>query len=485
MKIMQTMILLVITLLTACTVGPDYKRASVVVPIAYKEAPEGWKIAAPQDDCDRGKWWLIFNDDNLNALEERVNISNQNVKVAEAQYRQALALVNQARAAYFPVLSGSATFTRQQSSAATTPTQAGNTLGSVATKVIKSNPVTNNYNLALNATWEPDIWGLVRRTVESAVDSAQASKSALALTTLSMQGTLAQLYFELRGLDGDQKVLDNSVINYQKLLKITENQYHAGTVSQANILQVKSQLELAQVQAIDNGILRAQYEHAIAVLTGQPPGCFTLGTKVENIKPPFIPVAVPSSLLERRPDIAQAERLMASANAQIGVAIAAYFPTLSLTGIGGYQSSFLKTLFSKPARYWSFAASIAETIFDAGLRSAKVDFARANYDQTVATYRQTVLSAFQDVEDNLVALRILAEEYDKQNQAVQTSKHALKLVVNEYKAGTAQLSDVLIAENTLFTAEKSANDIEYRRMTAAVGLIKALGGGWDSEELKF
>ena len=240
MKTKQFIGLFVVMLLTACTVGPDYQKPTVVVPVQYKEAPEGWKIATPQDDCDKGKWWLAFNDPRLNELEERVNISNQNIKVAAAQYQEALALVQEARAAFFPILSGSATATRSQSSAATTPSQAGSTLGSIATNVIKKEPVVNDFNVGLNESWSPDIWGLVRRTVEAAVDGALASKAELAFVELSMQASLAQYYFELRGLDGDQKVLNDTVANYQKLLKITQNQYHAGTFSQANILQVKS-----------------------------------------------------------------------------------------------------------------------------------------------------------------------------------------------------------------------------------------------------
>lgn len=484
MKTTQYIGILLIIALTACTVGPDYKRPPVMIPSKYKEAPQGWKIAQPQDDCDRGKWWQVFNDELLNQLEERVNISNQNIKAAEAAYRQAQALVAEARAAYFPVITGSGTFTRQQSSASKTPTQAGSTLATIATQDITKEPVTNDFNLTLGATWEPDIWGLVRRTVEAANDGAQASAAALALTTLSMQASLAQFYFELRGLDGDQKVLDDTVINYKKLLKITENQYHAGTVSQAAILQVKSLLELAQVAAIDNGILRAQYEHAIAVLTGRPPGDFSIISHNVHIEPPFIPVAMPSTLLERRPDIAESERLVAQANAQIGVAIAAFFPTLTLSATGGFDSSLLKNLFTKPARFWSIAAALADTIYDGGLRSAKVDAARAVYDQTVAMYRQTVLSAFQNVEDNLASLRILDDEVKKQNEAVDSAKKLLQIVTNEYQAGTAQLSDILNAELTLYTAEKGANDINYRRMTAAVGLIMALGGGWDQASLR-
>lgn len=475
--------------LTACTVGPDYHRPSVVVPLQYKEAPGGWKMAQPQEACDRGKWWHIFNDDLLNQLEESVIISNQNIKSAEAAFRQAQALVLEARAAYFPVVTASGTATRQQNAGSTTFNTSNNTFDDTANNsnsrstALKKSPVTNNFNLTLGATWEPDLWGLVRRSVEAAKDGAQASRAALALMQLSMQASLAQYYFELRGVEGDQKVLNNTVKNYQKLLKITENQYHAGIASQSSILQVKSSLALAEVSAMDTGILRAQYEHAIAVLTGYPPGCFSISpAKESEIEPPvvpIIPVELPSELLERRPDIAQSERLVAQANAQIGVAIAAYFPTLTLSGMGGFDSSLLKNLFTKPARFWSIAGALADTLFDGGLRSAQVAAARANYDQTVAVYRQTVLSAFQNVEDNLVALRILAQEIEKQNEAVDVAKKSLKVVMNEYQAGTAQLSDILNAELTLFTAEKGANDINYRRMTSVVGLIMALGGGWE------
>ncbi len=479
MKIKHTTLFILLTLLMACTVGPDYQKPKVIVPARFKEAPEGWKFARPQDDCDRGKWWLVFNDPLLNELEEKVNISNQNIAAIEAQYRQSLAMVAQARAAFFPTVIGSETVTRQQRSGATAPAAGVSSTSTTSSSNLKMSPVFNDFNLTLNASWEPDIWGSVRRTVEASIANAKATEALLAVTRLSAQATLAQYYFELRGLDLDQKVLNNTVENYQKLLKITKNQYKVGTAAQSAVLQVQSQLELAQVQVIDVGVNRAIYEHAIAVLMGEPPAFFTLTYLPLNAAPPIIPVQVPSQLLERRPDIAQAERLVAQANAQIGVAIAAYFPTLTLTGLGGFDSTLLKNLLTKPARFWSIAESLAETLFDGGLRNANVKIARASYDQAVANYRQTVLTAFQDVEDNLSTLRILGEEVDKQNQAVATAQHSLRLVINQYKAGTVGLSDVLNAEITVYTAEKGAADISYRRMVAAVGLIKALGGGWE------
>ncbi|MBS0290668.1 MAG: efflux transporter outer membrane subunit [Proteobacteria bacterium] len=470
-----------VLVLGACTVGPDYQRPKVLVPTSYKEAPAGWKIASPNDSCDRGPWWLVFEDPLLNDLINELNISNENIIAASAQYCQAKALVSQARAAFFPVLSSTATFTRQQLSGASGSVDDVRVISLDNSNVVSPGPVFNDYNLSMSVSWEPDIWGGIRRSVESSVAGAQSSAALLAATRLLAQAQLAQFYFELRGLDGDQRILDNTVKNYQRLLNITTNQYKQGTVGRSNILAAKSQLELAQVAAIDNGILRAQYEHAIAVLIGKPPANFCIKAENTLTKVPSIPIEIPSNLLERRPDIAQYERLVAQANAQIGVAISAYFPVLSLTGTGGYESSLLENLFSRAAKFWSLGASLAETIFDGGLRGAQVDAARATYDQVVANYRQTVLAAFQDVEDNLVALNTLDKEISKQQQAVATAREALSVVLNEYSAGTVAISDVLNAELTLYTAEKGANDINYRRLVSAVGLIRSLGGGWISD----
>lgn len=474
-----TLGLLMMFMICACTVGPDYQKPNVITPIHFKEEPpKGWKIAEPQDACDRGEWWMRFQDPILNSLEQKLNISNQNIVAAIAQYQQARALVSQARAAYFPILSTMGTFTRRQ-----LPSLIGAGPSTNITTV-RVTPPFDDYNLSLDASWEPDLWGSVRRTVEGSIASAQASAAQIAVTQLSAQASMAQFYFQLRGLDASKKTLHDSVNNYQKLLKIVKNQYQAGTASKADILQVQSQLEAVQVQEMDIGIARGQYEHAVAVLIGIPPANLTLEPLAAKVTIPVIPVGIPSALLERRPDIAEAERLVSQANAQIGVAIAAYFPSLTLTGIRGYESNLLENLFSKPAQYWSVAAALAQTLFDGGLRNAQVAAARANYDNTVAKYRQTVLTAFAEVEDNLCALRILQAEEQKQAEAVNTAKRSLELTLAQYQAGTVPLSNVLTAEITYFNATKAANDIVYRRAVAAVGLIKALGGGWDAAILE-
>jgi NodT family efflux transporter outer membrane factor (OMF) lipoprotein len=477
---------LLIFFLASCVVGPNYKKAPVVIPAHFKEAPPGWKMATPKDDCDRGPWWEIFNDPELNQLEVQVGVANQNIAAAFAQYQQARALVTQARAAYYPVLSATTSATREKRSTDGTTSSSvvtSNTFSTATSSPVSAKNPFTDYNLELDASWAPDIWGKVRRTVEAAVAGEQATIAQLAAVRLMAQTSLAQYYFELRGLDGDQKVLDDTVENYKKLLKITENQYAAGTASRANILQIQSLLELAQVQAIDNGINRALYEHAIAVLLGKPPALFALAPKYESITPPTIPIELPSTLLERRPDIAQAERLVAQANANIGVAIAAFYPVLTIPGSEGFNSIALHRLLTKAANFWSIGGILADTLFDGGLRSGQVAQARGIYDQMVAQYRQTVLAAFQNVEDNLATLRILDAEMAKQNQAVVTAKKSLELILNEYKAGTVALADTLNAELTLFTAVKGANDISYRRMVASVGLINALGGGWDATDL--
>lgn len=477
MKIRVLLGMMLVGMLMGCSFGPDYCPSMVTVPTHYKEAPEGWKIAKPCDECDRGPWWAVFNDPILNDLEEQVNISNQNIMATYAQYMQARALVSQARAAYFPTLSGMAVVTPQKSAAA----------GSQSVDNINVTPRTGtfiNYDMELDATWAPDLWGTVRRAVEGSIAGAQADKAQVAAVRLLAQASLAQYYFELRGLDNDQIILNNNVNNYQKLLEITLNQYKAGTVSRANVLQAESLLELAKVQAMDNGILRAQYEHAIAMLAGTVPADVSIAPCAYELHLPDIPVQIPSDLLERRPDIAQAERAVAQASAQIGVAIAAYFPVLNITAADGYNADNVGHLFSPLAQFWSIANQLTQILFDGGLRNAQLDVAWATVHQMVAQYRQTVLAAFQDVEDNLVALRILSQELTTQEQAVKISEESLSVTLNEYKAGTLALADVLNAELTLFTAQKGANDIAYRRATSAVNLIRALGGGWNVSLLK-
>lgn len=473
---------LTVLLIVGCTVGPNYKRPKMLMPENYKEAPPGWKLATPCD-IPSMHWWTVFGDLKLNELEEKLNISNQNIALAYAQYMQARAQVTQARAAYYPVVSANASVTREKSAASANRSESTiSGLGPGIQTLSVGKPFTN-YHLELDASWAPDIWGSVSRAVESSVASAQASAAQVAAVALLTQASLAQYYFELRGLDGDQRVLNETVNHYKKLLQITTNQYRAGTVSKANVLQTQSQLELAEVQAIDVGILRSQYEHAIATLIGVAPACLTIEPEKTILTPPFIPIEIPSALLERRPDVAQAERAVASSNAQIGVAIAAYFPVLTLTATGGFNSTSLSTLFSKPAQFWSLGAQLADVIFDGGLRRGQVDEAKAVYCQTVAQYRQTVLTALQEVEDNLVALRILALEREKQSEAVKTAQKSLNVVLNGYKAGTIPFADVLNAEITLNTAEKGLIDIAYRQMVAAVNLIRALGGGWDVSHL--
>ncbi|MBS0357654.1 MAG: efflux transporter outer membrane subunit [Proteobacteria bacterium] len=470
--------------LSACAVGPDYVKPKVTVPVKYKEAPKphkNWKVAQPNDSCNRGEWWKVFRVPELNELESQLNISNQTIATAEAQYRQARALVDEARAAYFPTIATAVSVTKQRSSQGFL--SSGSSSSSSGFSGSASAKPSTFYSGLLSASWEPDIWGAIRRTVEASHSAAQASAAQVGAVRLVAQASLAQFYFELRALDKDQKLLDNTVNGYRKTLQLTMNRYASGVDGQANVIQARSQLETAEALAINNGILRAQYEHAIAVLIGKPPSIFSLSFKPLAGGPPSIPVELPSVLLERRPDIAQAERLMAQANAQVGIAIAAYFPVLTLSGTGSAQSKVLKKWFDLPALGWSIGSQIAETIFDGGLRAATTAAARANYDATVASYRQVVLAAFQDVEDNLVALRILTAEEATLKKAAADARAALQIVINQYESGTAAYSDVLTAQIAAYAAEKSAADVTGLRMTAAVGLIRSLGGGWDAASI--
>lgn len=479
-------------ILSSCTVGPNYVKPPVVVPPKFKEAKNGggvtlnqpkWKPIHPQDELNRGKWWLVFNDPLLNELEEALNCYNQNIANAEANYRQALAVVDQARASYYPTLVGAFNLFRQKSGGGSTSFISSS--GGIASTGVASgatagtsSSTTTSYSGVLNATWEPDIWGLVRRTVEANVAAAESDAALLAATKLSQQGALAQYYFELKTLDKDQVFLDNTVKSYAKILKLTQNQYRSGVASQADIVSAQSVLESAQAQAINNGILRGQYEHAIAVLIGRPPAFVSLKKMPLKQKPPIIPVDVPSEWLERRPDISQAERLVQKTSAQIGVAIAAFFPSLTLTGSASAAGNTFHHLIHTPSVGWSTGLQLAQTIFDGGLRSATVRAAKAAYEAQIAAYRQTVLAAFQDVEDNLIALRLLRLQGVVQNKAAASANKALRLVINQYRAGTVAYSSVLTAQVAAFNAQKTANDVAGLQMTAAVGLIKALGGGW-------
>jgi NodT family efflux transporter outer membrane factor (OMF) lipoprotein len=459
-----------LTFFSGCTVGPNYVKPKAEIPATYKEM-EGWKLAQPKDETLRGPWWEIFKDPCLNGLEEQVNISNQNLAVAEAQYRQARALVQAARAAYSPLATIGASYTRSLSPGIGT-SPSGSKGGSP--------PVTpiSTYLLSGNASWEPDLWGRVRRTVEASRANAQASAADIEAVRLSVQAELAQDYFQLRGLDRQKQLLDTTVIAYQKFLELTKNRYASGVASKADVLQAEAQLKTTQAQAIDVGVQRAQLEHAIALLIGKPASLFSITVAPIEMPPPDIPVGIPSEVLERRPDIAASERLMAAANAQIGVTIAAFYPNITLTASGGFQSTNLAKWLTWPSRFWSVGAGISEIVFEGGLRVAQTAQARAAYDATVASYRQTVLTGFQEVEDNLAALRILEEEARVQEEAVKASQESVKVTMNGYKEGTLSYLNVIVSQAAALNNERTAVDILTRQMTASILLVKALGGGW-------
>ncbi|RQS12823.1 efflux transporter outer membrane subunit [Burkholderia sp. Bp8998] len=459
-------------LLAGCAVGPDYHRPDTSIPAAFKEAPAGWKVAQPADRADRGPWWTVYNDQSLDALIGKLNASNQTIAQSAAAYRQARALVAEARAAYFPTVGLTASGSRSR----TGRTSTSSSFGSSAS-------ISNSYSVGLDASWEPDLWGKVSRGVSAQRAGEAAAAADLANARLSQQALLAQTYFHLRTSDSLQKLLDDTVKSYGESLKLTQNQYAQGVAARADVIQAQTQLQSAQAASIDNGVARAQYEHAIATLIGEPASTFSLPPNPLAAEPPITPVDVPSALLERRPDIAAAERRAAAANEQIGVAIAAFFPTLTLSATGGFQSSVWSQLFTLPARFWTVGPQLAATLFDAGLRAAQTDAARATYDQDVAAYRLAVLTAFQDVEDNLASQRVLAQEVDVQRQAVDSAEHALAIVTNQYKAGTVAYLNVLTAQTTAFTAQQKLATIAGQRMVSSVGLVKALGGGWDASDM--
>ncbi|MBF5010683.1 efflux transporter outer membrane subunit [Burkholderia pseudomultivorans] len=461
-------------LLAGCAVGPDYHRPDTSIPAAFKEAPAGWKVAQPADRADRGPWWTVYNDPQLNALIDKLNASNQTIAQSAAAYRQARALVTEARAAYFPTVGLSASGSRSRTPRASS---SSSTFGG------SSSAIGNSYSVGLDASWEPDLWGKVSRTVSAQRAGEAAAAADLANARLSQQALLAQTYFQLRTSDALQKLLDDTVQSYQQSLKLTENQYAQGVAARVDVIQAQTQLQSAQAASIDNGVARAQYEHAIATLIGEPASTFSLPPMPLAAEPPVTPVDVPSALLERRPDIAAAERRAAAANEQIGVAISAFFPTLTLSASGGFESSVWSQLFTLPARFWTVGPQLAATLFDAGLRAAQTEAARATYDQDVAAYRLSVLTAFQDVEDNLASQRILAQEIDVQRQAVENAQHSLAIVTNQYKAGTVAYLNVLTAQATAFTAQQKLASIAGQRMVSSVGLVKALGGGWSTSDM--
>jgi NodT family efflux transporter outer membrane factor (OMF) lipoprotein len=458
----------------ACTLGPNYARPAVEAPPAYKEA-QCWKPAQPRDNEPRGNWWSVFNDPQLDALASQVEVSNQTIKAAEARVREARALTQQAQAALFPIVTANASATRSGGR--------GGTGSNVDNAGGQGGGPRNNFNVALDVNWELDLWGRVRRTIEAGEATAQASVADLEAAKLSAQAQLAEDYFLLRVQDAQIRLLNDTVDAYQKSLKLTQNQYAVGVAARADVAQAETQLKSTQAQALDAGVQRAQLEHAIAVLLGKPPADFSIAAEAVATTFPPIPPGLPSELLERRPDIAAAERRAAAANAQVGVAEAAFFPSLTLSATGGFQSSVLSQLFSLPSRYWSLGPALAQTIFDAGLRRAQTAQAMATYDENVASYRQTVLAGFQEVEDNLAALRILEQEALVQDEAVKSARESLTITLNQYRAGTANYLAVVVAQATALSNERAALAILARRQTASVTLIKALGGGWDAAQL--
>lgn len=458
-------------LVGGCMVGPDYERPSAPTAPAFKES-EGWKTAQPMDDTPRGDWWQVFGDADLDALIRQVDISNQTIQAAEARVREARAATQAARAGLFPVVTGNAAAARSSRNTGGRTTSGGGT-----------SSVTNSYNAALDLSWEVDLWGRVRRGIEASEATTQATAADLAAARLSAQALLAQSYLLLRVQDAQIQLLEDTVAAYAKALQLTQNQYAAGIVARGDVAQAEAQLKSTQAQVFDAKIARGQLEHAIAVLVGKPPSELGIAPRSVAATFPAVPPMLPSELLERRPDIAAAERRVASANAQIGVAQAAFFPSLSLSATGGLQSSTLGNLLSLPSRYWALGAALAQTIFDAGLRDAQKAQAVATYDETVANYRSTVLTAFQEVEDNLLALALLEQEASVQADAVKAAQESATIANNQYKAGTANYTVVVVLQAAELNNERAGLAILGRRLTASVGLIKALGGGWNASEL--
>lgn len=454
-----------VLLLAACSVGPDYVRPSAQVPSAYKElgAPNAvvnWKVAQPKDDAPRGKWWESFNDGVLNGLEEKLNVSNQNIAAAAANVQAAQAIVREAQAQFFPTVSANPSITRERTSFSPSAPSAEFTA----------------YSLPLQASWEPDLWGRVRSTVASSRFAAQASEADLQSMRLSEQAELAADYYALRAQDRQIQLLDATVKAYQETLELANDQYIGGTGTDEAVAQAETQLKTAQAQGTNLGVLRAQYEHAIALLTGQPASIFTLPAAITKENPPAIPVGVPSDLLERRPDIAAAERSVAQANAQIGVAKSAFFPDVTLGGTAGFESFSMAKWLSLPSLIWSVGPSLAQTIFDGELRKATVQQSEASYNQTVANYRQTVLTAFQQVEDNLSTLRILAQVINQQDAAVTAAQRSLDEATARYKAGLDPYLNVITAQTAMLTCQQAAVSFRMQQMVASVQLIKSLGG---------
>jgi NodT family efflux transporter outer membrane factor (OMF) lipoprotein len=473
--------------MSGCVVGPKYHAPSPQAPAAaYKESPSqvketgDWTVAQPADATLRGKWWEIFSDPELNSLEEQLDINNQNIKQFFENFMAARAIVRQARAQYFPTLATAPSFSRSRTSGSlnTTPVNTSST-GTAPSPQLQSTV----YSLPLEASWEPDLWGKVRNTVRQAQYAAQVSAVDLENERLSEQASLAEIFFEIRGQDNLQRIFDETVEADQKAYDLTRSLYEAGIDDQISVVEAETTLRSAQAGATNVGIARAQFEHAIAVLVGKAAFNFSIPVKPMIVAPPPIPIGIPSELLERRPDIAAAERTMAEANASIGIAYAAYYPNLTLSAEGGFESSSFSKWLSWPSRFWSVGASVSETIFDAGLRRATVQQFVATYNADLASYRQTVLTAFQQVEDSLAEVRILSKEIQQEQQAVDSARLQLKLEQGRYDTGIDPYIDVVLAQTTVLADEQTLNNLQVQEMTFAVALVENLGGGWDRSQL--
>ena len=458
-------------LLGGCMVGPDYTKPSVPMTPTYKET-DGWKAAEPSDHLPRGQWWAILGEPELDALEEQVAAANQDLKVAEARLREARALVRFNRAALFPTISTSFGASSIRDSANRPFSPSGANTGS-----------SGELLFSLDMSYEIDLWGRVRRTVAAARHEAQATAADLETARLSLQAELAMDYVELRAADAQKQLLDETVKAFEAALQLTTNRFRGGAAPKSDVAQAQTQLDTTRAQAIDVTVQRAQLEHAIATLMGKPPADFGLPARPLDTRPPEIPAGLPSQLLERRPDIAAAERRVAEANEQIGIAKAAYYPTVMLNASVGFEGSSFGNVLNASSLLWAVGASITQTIFDGGRRGATSDAARASYDATVAAYRQTTLTAFQQVEDNLAALRILEQEAQQQRRAVESAQQSLQLFTNRYRGGVDNYLQVITAQTVTLTNQRNEIDILRRRMDASVLLVKALGGGWDVAEL--
>lgn len=456
-QLLHSFIVVIAAIVTGCAVGPEYVKPTLPSAPAFKEM-SGWKRAQPKDDQLRGSWWELFGDRQLNDLENQVDVSNQNLAAAEARVRQAKAIIEAGRSGFYPSV----------------------TLGASASRAHAAGKGTaSSFNLPVDASWEPDLWGRIRRTVEADQANAQATMADLEGARLSAHAQLAQTYFQLRTVEAQKKLFQAAVANFDKTLQLTRNRYAAGLVSRADVLQAETQVKTTSAQLVDLNVQRSQLEHAIALLVGKPASSFNLTVSPLDVTVPAVPVAVPSAILERRPDIAAAERRVAAANAQIGIVEAAYYPQIALSASAGLQSAVLGNWLSLPSRVWSVGAALSQTLFDGGLRKAQTAEARAAYDEIVANYRQTALVVFQEVEDNLAALRLLEEEGRLQNEAVEAASSSLAVTTNQYNAGLVSYLEVVVSQTTALNSERTAADILGRRMTATVLLIKALGGGWD------